>query len=86
MSRSAVSNDPTKNMHAVEGLMEDILGAYIIRLTFIMKGWTVSEGYKELDGDDTDVKDLATRVVERLTCLTGGTSEDPVLRHTQVRK
>jgi hypothetical protein len=85
MNRSAVGNDATKNINAVEDLMEDILTAYIIRMSFIAQGLSVDKGYEDKqDADTTDVNALATKVVERLTCLLGEQTKDKVLQHTQV--
>jgi hypothetical protein len=83
MNRSAVGSDPSKNMNAAEGLVEDILAVYVIRMALIKLGLTVEEGYKEEDTTDVDVMQLAREVVQQLTYHPGKQTEDKVLQHTQ---
>ena len=82
-NRTAVGYDPSKNMNATEGLMEDILAAYVIRMALLILGVTVEEGYRN-ERDNTDVRTLAKKVVKRLTCITGEQTSEKVLLHTQV--
>ena len=84
MNRSAVGSDPSKNMNAAEGLVEDILAVYVIRMALIKLGLTVEEGYKEEDTTDVDVMQLAREVVQQLTYHPRKQTEDKVLQHTQV--
>jgi hypothetical protein len=72
-------------MHAVEDLMEDMLGAYVIRMALTTLGLTVEEGFDSTEADTRDVQSIATKVVQQLTCISGEQSKDKVLQHTQVR-
>ena len=84
LSRSAVGKEPSKNVHAVEDFLDVVLSSYILRATLLELDINVEEGLKDKRQNKMDVNALAETVVDRITCLSGQSSNDCVLQHTKV--
>jgi hypothetical protein len=47
LNRSAVGKDPSKNVHAIEDLLEVVLAAYVLQATCIVLDVSVDDGLQD---------------------------------------